>query len=192
VQWAAGAIGAVLAIALLYAVGLSLLTGVSVAAALAAFSLGLTFNGMMLMLNRGFFSLQAPWTPTWAALASLLLNVVLYAVFYRVGTWGIPFAISLSNVAGAALLVALLRRRIGGLALRPTIRTLALVTIASAVLAAVAYAVWWGLDAALGRSTLAQIVSLGGGLVLGIAAAVVGAGGAPGPRSGSACGTDEV
>ena len=25
---------------------------------------GLTFNGMMLMLNRGFFSLQAPWVPT--------------------------------------------------------------------------------------------------------------------------------
>ena len=33
-----------------------------VAGALAAFSVGLTFNGMMLMLNRGFFSLQAPWT----------------------------------------------------------------------------------------------------------------------------------
>ncbi len=41
-----------------------------VAAALAAFSLGLTFNGMMLMLNRGFFSLQAPWTPTAVALGS--------------------------------------------------------------------------------------------------------------------------
>jgi S-DNA-T family DNA segregation ATPase FtsK/SpoIIIE len=36
VQWAAGAIGAALAIALLYAIGLSLLTGVSFAAALAA------------------------------------------------------------------------------------------------------------------------------------------------------------
>ena len=35
---------------------------------LAAFSLGLTFNGMMLMLNRGFFSLQAPWMPTAVAL----------------------------------------------------------------------------------------------------------------------------
>ena len=30
--------------------------------ALAAFSLGLTFNGMMLMLNRAFFSLQAHWS----------------------------------------------------------------------------------------------------------------------------------
>jgi putative peptidoglycan lipid II flippase len=138
-----------------------------VAGALAAFSLGLVFNGMMLMLNRGFFSLQAPWTPTWAALASLVLNVALYAALYRVGTWGIPLAISLSNVAGAALLIVLLRRRIGGLSLRGTLRTLLLVTLASAVLAVVAYGVWRGLDEALGRSLGAQIVSVGGGLVFG-------------------------
>ena len=144
-----------------------------VAGALAAFSLGLVFNGMMLMLNRGFFSLQAPWTPTWAALASLVLNVALYAAFYRVGTWGIPFAISLSNVAGAALLVALLRRRIGGLSLRPTIRTLVLVAIASLVLAVVSYGVWRALDEALGRSTLAQIASLGAALASGGAAYLI-------------------
>ena len=71
-----------------------------VAGALAAFSLGLAFNGMMLMLNRGFFSLQAPWIPTVVALANLALNAALYAVFYRVGAWGIPLAISLANIAG--------------------------------------------------------------------------------------------
>ena len=42
------------------------------ASALAAFSLGLTFNGVMLMLNRAFFSLQTPWTPTGIAVANLL------------------------------------------------------------------------------------------------------------------------
>src|SRR5918994_964613 len=41
-----------------------------VAGALAAFSLGLTFNGAMLMLNRAFFGLQAPWIPTWVALGN--------------------------------------------------------------------------------------------------------------------------
>ena len=41
----------------------------AVAACLAAFSLGLVFNGFMLMLNRAFFSLQSPWIPTWVALA---------------------------------------------------------------------------------------------------------------------------
>jgi putative peptidoglycan lipid II flippase len=138
-----------------------------VAGALAAFSIGLAFNGMMLMLNRGFFSLQAPWTPTWAALASLLLNVVLYVALYRFGVWGVPLAISLSNIAGAVLLVFLLRRRVGGLPLRETVRTFVLVTVASAALAAVAYSVWWGLDQALGRSLGAQLISLGVALAAG-------------------------
>jgi putative peptidoglycan lipid II flippase len=138
-----------------------------VAGALAAFSLGLVFNGMMLMLNRGFFSLQAPWIPTWAALGNLVLNVVLYAAFYRVGTWGIPLAISLSNIAGAAVLVVLLRRRVGRLELHETARTLVRVTLASAVLAAAAFGAWRGLDVTLGRSLWGQVVSVGGALVAG-------------------------
>jgi peptidoglycan biosynthesis protein MviN/MurJ (putative lipid II flippase) len=67
-------------------------------------------------------------------------------------------------VAGAGLLIVLLRRRIGGLSLRPTIRTFVLVTLASAVLAAVSYGVWWACDQALGRAIWAQVVSLGAGL----------------------------
>ena len=59
-----------------------------VAAALAAFSAGLTFNGTMLMLNRAFFSLQSNWIPTWVALGNLFVNGVLDAVFYRFGIWG--------------------------------------------------------------------------------------------------------
>src|SRR5439155_945454 len=42
-----------------------------VAAALAAFSAGLLFNGAMLLLNRGFFSLQSNWIPTSVALGNL-------------------------------------------------------------------------------------------------------------------------
>ena len=43
-----------------------------VAASLAAFALGLTFNGTMLMLNRAFFSLQSNWIPTLVALGNLV------------------------------------------------------------------------------------------------------------------------
>ncbi|MBA2360518.1 MAG: murein biosynthesis integral membrane protein MurJ [Actinobacteria bacterium] len=138
-----------------------------VAAALAAFSLGLVFNGIMLMLNRGFFSLQSPWIPTWAALANLALNVLLYAVFYRVGTWGIPLAISISNVAGAAMLLWLMRQRLGGLDLGATARSFFLVTIASAALAAVSYGVWRGADEALGASFGAQLLGVLGAIVAG-------------------------
>src|SRR5207237_10158528 len=70
------------------------------AAALAAFSLGLSFNGFMLMLNRAFFSLQSPWIPTWVALGNLALNAALDGAFYKLGIWGLPLSTSLANIAG--------------------------------------------------------------------------------------------
>jgi putative peptidoglycan lipid II flippase len=142
----------------------------TVAACLAAFALGLTFNGTMLMLNRGFFSLQSPWIPSWVAFGNLAINAGLDAAFYRFGIWGIPLSTSIVNIAGTWALLVLFRRRIGGFEMDETVRSFVLVTVASAVLAAVA---WWGwhlVDAALGRSIPAQVVSLGFGLVAGYAA----------------------
>jgi putative peptidoglycan lipid II flippase len=144
-----------------------------VAGALAAFSLGLVFNGAMLMLNRAFFSLQAPWLPTWVALGNLILNTVLFAFLYRLGTWGIPLAISLANVAGTAALLYFLRRRLGRIEAGETARSTLLVTVASAVLGIVAFGVWWALDEALGRSFGGQLVSLSAALVAGGAAYLI-------------------
>jgi putative peptidoglycan lipid II flippase len=141
-----------------------------VAASLAAFSLGLTFNGTMLMLNRGFFSLQSPWIPSLVALGNLGLNAVLDAVFYRFGIWGIPFSTSLVNIAGTAALLILFRRRMPGFDIGDSVRTFALVCVASLLLAGVGWGVWHLLNSGLGQSLPAQIVSLGAGLVLGYAA----------------------
>ncbi len=141
-----------------------------VAAALAAFSLGLVFNGAMLMLNRAFFSLQAPWLPTWVALGNLILNTVLFAVLYRVGTWGIPLAISLANIAGAAALLFLLRRRFGRFEVGETSRSVLRITVASAVLAAAAFGAWWALDEVLGQAFPAQLLSVFGAIAVGGAA----------------------
>jgi putative peptidoglycan lipid II flippase len=101
------------------------------------------------------------------ALANLILNVGLYAVFYRVGTWGIPFSISLANIAGVGMLLFALRRTIGRIDLGETVRSFVLVSIASVLLGLTSYAVWRGLDEALGRSFLAQLVSLGVALAAG-------------------------
>jgi putative peptidoglycan lipid II flippase len=144
-----------------------------VAGALAAFALGLTFNGAMLMLNRAFFSLQSPWIPTAVALANLALNAILDAAFYRLGTWGIPLSTSLVNIAGTALLLVLLRRRIGGIGFRGIAAATLRILAAAAILGAVSYAVWRGLDAAFGRALWAQIVSVLGGLAAGAAAYLV-------------------
>src|SRR5690242_2396376 len=137
----------------------------AVAASLAAFSLGLVFNGFMLMLNRAFFSLQSPWIPTWVALGNLGLNAALDASFYSFGIWGLPLSTALVNIAGSAALFVLLRRRLGSLDLHGTSSTFLRVVAASALAGAVAYAVWRGLDEELGRSTIAQIVSVGTSLL---------------------------
>jgi putative peptidoglycan lipid II flippase len=144
-----------------------------VAGALAAFSLGLMFNGAMLMLNRGFFSLQSPWIPTLIALGNLALNAALDGAFYRFGTWGIPLATSLVNIAGTALLLILLRRRLQRIEFAQTAAATLRIVAAAAVLGAVSYAVWRGLDDAVGRALWAQLVSVGTALVAGIGSYLV-------------------
>lgn len=136
-----------------------------VAGALAAFSLGLAFNGWMLLLTRSFYSLQANWAPLAVAVGTLALNAALDAVLYPVGVWGIPLATSISNVAGVAVLLALMRRRLGrALGSGATVLALARITVAAALVAGVAFLVWWGLDAAAGRSFIAQVLSVGAAL----------------------------
>ena len=143
------------------------------AAALAAFALGLSFNGFMLLLNRAFFSLQSPWIPTWVALGNLGLNAALDGAFYKFGIWGLPLATSIVNIAGSAALLVLLRRRLVRLELRETRRTVVLVTVASAILAGVAYGVWSLLDQALGSSFGAALVALLVALAAGLGAYAV-------------------
>ena len=137
-----------------------------VAEAFAAFSLGLTFNGAMLMLNRAFFSLQSPWLPTAVALGNLGLNTALDAAFFSLGVWGIPLATSIVNIVGTIALVWVLRRRIGSIDGRAVLSSYALIAAASAVTAGVAYGVWRGLDGVLGQSLGAQLVSVGFALVV--------------------------
>ena len=131
-----------------------------VAAALAALTLGLTFNGTMLMLNRAFFSLQENWVPTLIALGNLFFNIVLDVAFSPVGIWGIPLATSIANIAGSAALVVMLRRRLDRLAFGEIASSFLRVLLASAVAGAVAFAVWKPIDTAAGRSLGGQLASL--------------------------------
>ena len=63
-----------------------------------------------------------------------------------------------------------MRRELGGLELRRLVWSTTRILGASALLAAVSYLVWLGLDEALGQGLIAQIVSLGAALALGAAA----------------------
>ena len=137
---------------------------VIVAQCLQAFSIGLVFNGWMLILNRSFYALQTNWIPTGIALGAVALNAALDAVLYRLGIWGIPLATASVNVFAATTLLVMMRRRLGLEHLGRTLAVVLRVLVASAVAAAAAYGAWYGLDWLLGRGLGAEVVSVGGGL----------------------------
>ncbi len=138
---------------------------------LAAFSIGLVFNGAMLMLNRAFFSLQSNWIPTAVALGNLFLNALLDYLFYPLGAWGIPLSTALVNVAGTIALVYLLRKEMGGIDGRRTAASAARIVLAGAVAAGIAFAVWKPLDEALGHNLfITQLISLALALAIGVGA----------------------
>jgi putative peptidoglycan lipid II flippase len=139
-----------------------------VAEALFWFSFSLPFSGFNLLLTRTFFSLQTPWTPTGLAGVSLAINAIVSAALY--GPLGIGGVVLGTVVSTAAMTVGqayFLRQRLGGLDLRTTINTSMKIVFASAILGVVTYASWYALDQALGESLPAQLISVGGSILLG-------------------------
>jgi putative peptidoglycan lipid II flippase len=141
-----------------------------VAEALFWFAFSLPFNGLFLLMTRTFFSLQRPWVPT--AISGINLGVTAIAalaLYSPFGVGGIVAATAIATIASVVAQALILRRELGGLELGGFISSSIRITIAAAALAAAAYVTWSGLDTALGESTAAQIVSLGGGLTAGAA-----------------------
>ena len=142
-----------------------------VAQALFWFAFSLPFNGLYLMLTRTFFSLQRPWVPTAVAGSNLVVDIIFsFALYSPFGIGGVVAATVIATVSSVVAQSVILRRQLHGLELGRLVATAARVLAAAALLAAVSYLVWYGLDQALGRSTVAQIISLGAGLAAGSAA----------------------
>ena len=139
---------------------------VIVAQCLQAFSIGLVFNGWMLILNRSFYAVQTNWTPTGIALGAVALNAAFDTVFYRLGIWGIPLATSTVNVVAAVVLLEVMRRRIGLEHVGRTLGAVGRIATAGAIAAGLAFVAWYGLDELLGRGLVAQVVSLGTALAI--------------------------
>ena len=138
------------------------------AEALFWFAFSLPFNGLFLLLTRTFFSLQRPWVPTWIAGLNLALTAGFSAAFY--GPFGVGGIVAATAIATAVSVLAqawILRDQLGGLELPSLIDGALRITLGSAVLAGVSYLVWKLLDDVFGDSTLAQIISVGGGLAAG-------------------------
>ena len=140
-----------------------------VTTAMVFWAISLPAQGISLLFSRTFFSLQRPWITTAIAVANMVVNVALSALLYR------PFGIAgivLGSVAGTLTMATLqgwkLSQLLHGIEGRRSLLAMLKMLGASALLAGVSYVVWYGLDQALGRSLIAQIISLGLGISAGI------------------------
>jgi putative peptidoglycan lipid II flippase len=129
--------------------------------AMVWWSISLPFQGVSLLFSRTFFSLQRPWATTALAGLNLVVNAVLAAALYE------PFGIAgivIGTVAGTVTMCVaqgwILRRDLNGVEAARTLGAAAKMLVAAALLGGVAYGAWYGLDEALGRGLVAQIVSV--------------------------------
>ena len=133
-----------------------------VASALTFFSIGMAFVSVNTLLNRAFYSIQKPWLPLVMGAANLVVNAGLdFALYKPLGVGGITLSTSMVSFFNFFALMILLGPRIGGVDARRVASSAVRSIVALVPLAAAAYAVWWSLDGALGRSLPAQIISVG-------------------------------
>jgi putative peptidoglycan lipid II flippase len=141
-----------------------------VSTALVWWAVTLPFEGMSLLYSRTFFSLQRTWITIAFATTNLVLNAAVAAALH--GPFGIS-GVVLGTVVGTAAMTlfqtTILRRDLGSIEGRATLSAIARMLIAGAALAGTSWLVWHLFDSALGRSLLAQIISLGAGIAVGLA-----------------------
>jgi putative peptidoglycan lipid II flippase len=139
-----------------------------VSQALFWFSFSLPFSGINLLLTRTFFSLQQPWQPTKFALGSLIVNLVVSLALYKpFGIAGPVIGTALASAAMAALQWRGVRRELDGIEGRETLIAAFGIVVAAAALGTVTYVVWAVVDDVVGRSLIAQLLSVGLGLLAG-------------------------
>ncbi len=110
------------------------------ALALAAYAPGLLFVGVSRVIVPTFYAMQDTRTPVWVSFWTLLVNVVLGVLL--MGPWqhvGLAIALTCSSVFNALVLLVLLKRRIGSIALTAVCWTAVRVLVATGVMALIVH-----------------------------------------------------
>jgi putative peptidoglycan lipid II flippase len=140
------------------------------AIALAYYSAGLAGYSAIKILAPAFYALHDARTPMLVSVASIAVNLAgAYLLVMRVGMGpgGLALSTSLVALAGAAALLALLRRRAGGLDTRRLARTAARIVGAAAVMGAACYVSSTIVHRAAGTGKLAQLADVAVSIPLG-------------------------
>ena len=136
-----------------------------VSEALFWFAFSLPFAGVNLLLSRTFFALQRPWIPTKLAAINVVVDIIVSVALYKpLGIAGLVLGTVAANIVMTGLQLRRLRIGFNGrLELGQTTMVTARICVAAALSTALGYFLWKGLEALLGVSLPAQIVSLGVG-----------------------------
>jgi putative peptidoglycan lipid II flippase len=141
-----------------------------VATAMFWWAFSLPFQGVSLLFSRTFFSLQRPWETTVLAGLNLVVNaLVALALYSPFGIAGIVIGTVVGTVAMTVAQGFLLRDDLHGVEGGKTLAAALRMVGAAVLLGAVSYVSWYGLDAALGRSLVAQTASVGAAVTAGFA-----------------------
>jgi putative peptidoglycan lipid II flippase len=140
--------------------------------ALFWFAFSLPFAGVNLLLTRAFFAVRRPWIPTGLAAMNMIVDIIISVVLYKpLGVPGLVIGTAVANAVMTWLQLDRMRLGLGGrLEGRQTLMITMRIVVAAAVMAASGWLAWALLESIVGRSLIAQIISVGGGL--GVAAVV--------------------
>ena len=140
-----------------------------VSIALFWFAFSLPFGGLNLLLTRAFFALKRPWIPTGLAAINMIVDIILSLSLYKpLGIAGLVIGTFAANVVMTALLLRRLRVGFNGhIEGAQTMMITARIAVASIILAAVSWVVWYALDRLVGTSIPAQLLSVGAAAAIG-------------------------
>lgn len=140
------------------------------AQALIFYSVGLVSVALRQLSNRVYYSLQDTKTPMINGAISVVFNILFNLILIKsMGHGGLALATSLSSIISTMLMFSGLRKKIGTLGTRAYIRCGIQSGLASIVMGAVAYLSYYGLFDVLGTGKIANFISLGIAVVLGVA-----------------------
>jgi putative peptidoglycan lipid II flippase len=134
-----------------------------VSTALLWFALSLPFAGVNLLLTRTFFALKRPWIPTSLAAMNIVVDIVVSLALYKpLGVAGLIIGTLSANIVMTILQARRLRIGFSGdLEGARTVMITARILVASAIVTALGYLIWKGLESLLGLGLIAQILSVG-------------------------------
>jgi putative peptidoglycan lipid II flippase len=134
-----------------------------VSTALFWFAFSLPFAGVNLLLSRTFFALKRPWIPTRLAAMNMVVDAIVSVALYKpLGITGLVIGTASANLVMTVLQLMRLRRGFNGrLEGAQTLMITVRIIVAAAIMAAVAWLVWKGLESLLGTSLPAELLEVG-------------------------------